>query len=503
MAPTGLAAFAGKKPKAEKGAVTDLNKYSLFEHMGGEHKATNRVDPTSSPGIRRAMKGGLVEVKGQELHLTDSGKKEQAAWEAKHSANRVSRHENEIGMWQNIHKIAKEQGRDMDATKATLNIEKHQKLLEGAKARHEKFSGAKGEIQSVDKAGVDEMAAIKAENEKPLPPGEKKPAGEWKGPQSDIAKAKERYAAKDTEQAAEKEKNQAASKAKLEGQQKLHDTLLEKGVTVQGQHHMPTSVKFHPNGTGSSWPKGAPQVELKGMKDSQGVARSPGASLLVPHADVEKAVAEQHGGGAGGPPKVSTEEKKADPKLNKLMQAHDDAYMRAKYGGSEAEKKQGEADLAEHKAKISAHVQAAHKEEAGGGKPAFDAKADAAAYAKENPAKGYKDTGSTAGAVKDAEAYEAKHPQKFTPGSKESIDAFDKQHPGAPKPSTAGATKYGFKPPSDFEDKLKAHAAAGSPKPASAEAPGPVAPKPAQSVQTGAKGGRFYVNANGTKVYVK
>jgi len=606
MAENPLAKFAkAKAAKHEKGAATDLNKFSLFEHMSGEHKASNRVSPTSSAGIRRAMKAGLVEVKGSELHLTEEGKKEQATYEKKEGANRVSRAEGEISMWKNIHKLAEERGDAGEATKAKANITKHEGALEHAKGRHAKFSGAKPEFDAKADAaayakenpskGYADMGstagAVKAAEayEKkhggPAPgfEGNYDDKGKWKGPQGDIAKAKERYAAKDKEQAAEGAKNLMENELRMR--------LISSGITVQGKNFKPTSVKFdgddivikaggqgglppggslslsradvekalstgrdvwqdkvsHPNPADDltpedkkrAWggekpaykppsdaereaklakiwdPKNAPAKAPEGNADDAWAKKTPAgedkhastkAEIAKLNEKMDKIYADApsdeegknldtmiEGGGGDSArsamkalrkqrddlersmkekpaEKISTEEKKADPKLNKLMQAHDDAYMRAKYSGSEAEKRQGEADLAEHKAKISAHVQAAHKEDAAEPKAAV--------------------LNALYGGSK--ELYE-KGPAQKAPGSSDASNLLIQGKSNANQSRSLYLKGKGEE--AEMGKKLKAGMQAEEKKYQQQ--------KQGQSIQTGAKGGRYYVNASGTKVYVK
>jgi hypothetical protein len=389
--PTGLAAFAGKAaPKA-----TDLNKYSLFEHMKGEHAATNAVEPTSSAGIRRAMKAGLVKVEGKQLVLTDEGKKEQQAFEAKEAPARVSRTKNRLAENENILKIAERDGRADDAAKARVQVEKWKVEVAKAEAIHAKHGG----------------------------------------------------------------KSSSSEEPKASGGKSLEERF--------------AAMAKDPNFT--AMVKGSKKPIEKGELEAEAKASNP----HVKEYGAEERKAEE----MAGPTKISTEEKKADPKLSKLMQAHDDAYMRAKYAGSEAEKKQGEADLAEHKARISKHVAESHKAEAsdepaGGkdssGKPLFDKPPSAEALAlmgkdkdeeKEMGAKMRK------GFAKEEKDYAAQKTQTAQAGNMftKQANALVKQYP-------------------DEHTKASQQKQAG---------------QAGQSIQTGAKGGRYYVNASGTKVYVK
>ncbi len=401
--PTGLAAFAKKAVKA-----TDLNKYSLFEHMGGAHAATNQVSPTSSAGIRRAMQAGLVEVKGKELHLTEAGKKEQAAYEAKEAPARVERSKNRLAENENILKIAEKDGRTEDATKARAQVEKWKGEVAKAEAIHSKHGGKASSSSDAKPAGKPAAKGRIFDDIKEVNPDAATPEERWGG---------KPHAEWDDEKSP--------------------------GEAPEGH-----TARLTYAGKTTTFPD---------VKHAHEASRNMGGHVQISSLEPK-----------GKPPeKISTEEKKADPKLSKLMQAHDDAYMRAKYAGTEAEKKQGEADLAEHKARISKHVQESHKadaadEPAGGkdanGKPLFDKPPSAEALALMGKGKNdEKEIGAKmkAGLAKEEKDYAAQKTQTAHAGN-----MFTK--PAAPEKKTG-----------------------------------------AQSIQTGAKGGRYYVNASGTKVYVK
>lgn len=61
--------------RAKKGTPTSLNLWSLAQHFGMSVTATNKVEPTSAPHIRRCLKAGLVTVSADKksLVLTDAG----------------------------------------------------------------------------------------------------------------------------------------------------------------------------------------------------------------------------------------------------------------------------------------------------------------------------------------------------------------------------------------------------------------------------------------------
>lgn len=135
----GLAKFQ----QAKEMKATDLNKSSLFEHMQGSDRASNQVPPTSAPHIRRAMKAGLVKVEGKELVLTEEGKKEQAAHEAKRAPEKLERAKSEIDYAQNILNIAKKDNHPQRIAEAEKLLAKKHEDLKRAEERHARLGGKK------------------------------------------------------------------------------------------------------------------------------------------------------------------------------------------------------------------------------------------------------------------------------------------------------------------------------------------------------------------------
>lgn len=137
---TGLAKFQ----QAKEAKATDLNKHSLFEHMNGADRATNQVSPTSAPHIRRALKAGLAKIEGKELVLTDEGKKEQAAHEAKEAPRAADRAKNAVAEAQNILNIAKKDNDPSRIADAERLLQKKQADLQKAEERHVRLKGKGG-----------------------------------------------------------------------------------------------------------------------------------------------------------------------------------------------------------------------------------------------------------------------------------------------------------------------------------------------------------------------
>lgn len=135
----GLAKFQ----QAKEMKATDLNKSALFEHMQGKDRATNQVSPTSAPHLRRAMKAGLVKVEGKELVLTEEGKKEQAAHEAKEAPRKLERAKSEIDYAQNILNIAKKDNHPQRIADAEKLLAKKHEDLKRAEERHARLGGKK------------------------------------------------------------------------------------------------------------------------------------------------------------------------------------------------------------------------------------------------------------------------------------------------------------------------------------------------------------------------
>jgi len=54
--------------------ATSLNVWVLAKIMGGSERASNRVESTSAPHIRRCLGADLIRVEGVEIVLTDAGR---------------------------------------------------------------------------------------------------------------------------------------------------------------------------------------------------------------------------------------------------------------------------------------------------------------------------------------------------------------------------------------------------------------------------------------------
>lgn len=413
MAENPFGKFAAAKKKHVKGAATDLNKYSLFEHLKGEESGTNQVDPSSAEGIRRAMKAGLAKIEGKKLVLTEEGKKEQRAYEQKAAPERLERAKRRLNEHLSILDGAEKFGNKTNVGHATRQVAKWKQEVADAERAHAKLSG--------------ESSSAGAGSGLPPEPDEMP-------------------------------------------DHKLDEKLEDKD--------------YPPPGTAAK------------MKEE----REKGDSEKAPDLKLPPAAAE----------KISTEEKKADPKLSKLMQAHDDAYMRAKYAGSEAERRQGQADLDEHKARISKHVAESHKKEAADDlvkkypdehtkasqqKIAGQAKADAEAP----KASSYGHVGSKSASDLKAEHWELSKAGAHWKGGGASEAQQARFQEVSKELKARKLTTFG-----KLEAAVKQEGAAGS-KVQTADA-GNMLTKPApsseakpkaggQNIQTGAKGGRYYHRA--------
>lgn len=63
-----------KKTRAPKGAPTDLNVWTLSQVANGRREFPNQMQPTQTDGMRRCLRGGLVEhASSTTLRLTDAG----------------------------------------------------------------------------------------------------------------------------------------------------------------------------------------------------------------------------------------------------------------------------------------------------------------------------------------------------------------------------------------------------------------------------------------------
>lgn len=124
-----------KQPRAPKGAVTELNKYTLFEHMSGSDSATNQVSPTSRNGITRALKAGLVKVEGKQLVLTDAGRKERDEYDKKEAPKEHEYAKREYENAMVMHDRILERGDPKQTDASTRNIAAKGARYERAKLR--------------------------------------------------------------------------------------------------------------------------------------------------------------------------------------------------------------------------------------------------------------------------------------------------------------------------------------------------------------------------------
>ena len=83
-------------PATKTVRATDLNRYSLFEHMQGRAVHTARVSPTSAAGIRRCIKAGLAIVVNGNLELTAEGRTAQFAYDLKAAPDALARAQREF-----------------------------------------------------------------------------------------------------------------------------------------------------------------------------------------------------------------------------------------------------------------------------------------------------------------------------------------------------------------------------------------------------------------------
>jgi hypothetical protein len=69
-----LKAKLAPAPRAPKGTPTSLNISTLARAAAGRREFPNQLEPTSTAGVRRCLKAGLVEViNPTTLRLTDAG----------------------------------------------------------------------------------------------------------------------------------------------------------------------------------------------------------------------------------------------------------------------------------------------------------------------------------------------------------------------------------------------------------------------------------------------
>lgn len=70
-----MASKRPKTPRPPKGTPTDLNLYTLHHVFGDKDRVPNAVEATSTAGLRRCLKAGLLRVDGKFLELTPAGLK--------------------------------------------------------------------------------------------------------------------------------------------------------------------------------------------------------------------------------------------------------------------------------------------------------------------------------------------------------------------------------------------------------------------------------------------
>jgi hypothetical protein len=115
--------------------ATDLNLYSLFEHMEGRTVHTATIDRPSANGIRRCIKAGLVRVVDGNLVLTAEGVTAQRVYETKYAAERLASARAEFERASVIADMTETRNDVADFPRARATVAKYAAAVEAAEAR--------------------------------------------------------------------------------------------------------------------------------------------------------------------------------------------------------------------------------------------------------------------------------------------------------------------------------------------------------------------------------